>query len=125
MAGIFLKKVGLINKVIYYVWDLSQRIGKLGKIERIREFIYHKEGKISLTKTVKKKFYYSKHLARYATKEINKNSASSQLNILARYKLFFSRPKKLFKNPILGFGMIFMKTCEFDSGGFGYIISKK
>ena len=105
-------------------WDLSQRIGKLGKIERIREFIYHNEGEISLTKTAKKKFYYSKHLERYAAKEINKNSASLQLNILARYKLFFSRSKKLFKNPIVGIGMLFMKTCEFVFGGAGYFVGK-
>lgn len=105
-------------------WDLSQRVAELGKIERIKEFIYHNEGEISLTKTIKKKFYYSKHLARYIVRGTNEKSIASQLNILARYKLFFSKPKKLFRNPILGLGMLFMKTCEFNFGGLGYIFSK-
>ena len=40
------------------------------------------------------------------------------------YKLFFSNPKKLFKNPILGLGMIFMKSCEFGFGGMGYLVGR-
>ena len=38
-----------------------------------------------------------------------------------RYKLFFSHPKKLISHPILGAGMLFMKTCEFSAGALGYI----
>jgi hypothetical protein len=41
-----------------------------------------------------------------------------------RYKLFFSQPKKLLHHPILGSGMIFMKTCEFFFGGLGYLRQK-
>lgn len=105
-------------------WDLSQRVAKLGKISRIEEFIEHNEGKISLSKTVRKKFYYSKHLAKYAKKPGNKNQAASQFNIFARYKLFFLKPGKLFHDPLLGLGMLFMKTCEFLFSGFGYLMGK-
>lgn len=38
--------------------------------------------------------------------------------------LFFYQPKKLFKNPIIGLGMLFMKTCEFGFGGIGYFVGK-
>lgn len=42
---------------------------------------------------------------------------------MRRYQLFFSQSKKLFQNPILGLGMLFLKTSEFAAGGVGYILS--
>ena len=101
-------------------WDLSQRVEEKGKISRIDEFIYHNEGRIRLLKTIKKKFFYAQKFSVYADKNKNLEKVSKQTGILKRYKLFFSQPKKLFKNPILGMGMIFMKTCEFGFGGLGY-----
>jgi len=41
-----------------------------------------------------------------------------QTSALSRYRLFFAKPVKLFKNPILGIGMLFMKTCELGFGGY-------
>lgn len=105
-------------------WDLSQRIEKFGKIKRINDFIYHNEGKISLFKTIKKKFFYAGKFADYANKNKDKEKFKKQTGILTRYKLFFSKPRKLFKKPILGAGMLFMKTCEFGFGGLGYIRGK-
>lgn len=105
-------------------WDLSQRIEELGKIRRINDLIFHDEGRISLFKTIKKKFYYAKNLNIYKSVEINKEKFKKQSSIINRYKLFLSHPFKLFKNPILGLGMLFMKFCEFGAGGMGYLISK-
>jgi glycosyltransferase involved in cell wall biosynthesis len=105
-------------------WDLSQRIEGLGKIDRISALIYHNEGKINLLKTVKKKFYYADKFVKYTDNSRNQERVSEQTSILKRYKLFFSNPKKLFCNPLLGFGMLFMKTCEFFFGGMGYLKTK-
>ena len=105
-------------------WDLSQRIEKLGTITRINDLIYHNEGKISLLKTIKKKFYYAKNFTKYANKNNDQIKFKKQTGIINRYKLFFSQPIKLFKNPVLGVGMLFMKTCEFGFGGLGYLIKK-
>jgi hypothetical protein len=105
-------------------WDLSQRIENKGRIKRINDFIYHNEGKINLSKTIKKKFFYAGKFTDYAGKNKESEKFKKQTGILGRYKLFFSRPKKLFKNPIIGMGMLFMKTCEFGFGGLGYIFSK-
>lgn len=105
-------------------WDLSQRIEKIGKIGRINEFIFHNEGKISLWKTMQKKFYYAQKFQKYLSKNKAERKVGNQTGILMRYWLFFSRPVKLFKNPLLGVGMLFMKTCEFGFGGLGYIIVK-
>ena len=105
-------------------WDLSQRIGKNGKLKSIKSFIYHNEGKISLFNTIKKKMYYSKEFAKYTNKTSSTENVKSQTNLIGRYALFFSKPKKLFRNPILGIGMLFMKTCEFGFGGIGFIIAR-
>ena len=106
-------------------WDLSQRIEKLGNIGRIEDIIFHNEGKISLWKTVRKKYYYSQEFLKYLKKNQKEEKAKKQIGIIIRYRLFFSHPLKLFKNPLLGFGMLFMKTCEFGFGGIGYLITKK
>ena len=105
-------------------WDLSQRIENLGSIGHADSYIYHNEGRISLWKSVKKKFYYAEKFAKY--KDLNKTTASTskQTGIIGRYALFFSKPKILFKNPILGISMLFMKTCEFGFGAAGYLKAK-
>ncbi|MBU3978369.1 glycosyltransferase family 2 protein [Patescibacteria group bacterium] len=106
-------------------WDLSQKIGDKYKIDRISDFIYHNEGKISLLETIKKKFYYAKKFNIYTEKKENSKNLKKQTNILLRYKLYFSNPNKLFSNPATGIGMLFMKTCEFGFGGMGYLIGKR
>ena len=52
--------------------------------------------------------------------------AGGNLNIMVadRYKLFLSKPKVLFKDPILGCGLLFMKTCEFGAGAVGYVLGR-
>lgn len=107
-------------------WDLSQRAGLKTKIGRVKPFIFHNEGKLKLGKTLQKKYYYAKQFSRYlaANKETQKDIVSAQTGPLTRYKLFFSRPGKLFANPIRGAGMLFMKTCEFGFGAVGYLQSR-
>jgi glycosyltransferase involved in cell wall biosynthesis len=105
-------------------WDLSQRVSTFGKKGRINNFIFHNEGRPSLIQTLSKKFYYAKFIKKYQIEQKKSSFFLKQSSIIDRYKLFFSQPKKLFKNPLVGIGMIFMKTCEFGFGGVGYIISK-
>ena len=119
-------------------WDLSQRVEQFRKVGRISDLIYHNEGKVSLSKTIKKKFYYAGKFAKYVEKncwlhcddspaEPNCRSSknfSKQTGIISRYKLFLSQPKKLFKDPFIGIGMLLMKTCEFAFGAIGYLIGK-
>ena len=108
-------------------YDFPQRIKeRYGEksIARIEEFIYHNEGRLSLFRTMQKKYYYSKNLKIYRRKKANTGYFNKQANILERYKIFLSNPYKLFRNPIIGFGMIFMKTCEFAAGAAGYVVSE-
>lgn len=108
-------------------YDLPQRIKEkysTSSIGDIEPFIYHNEQRINLSKTCRKKFYYAQKLDKYKSVDANKKNFAMQSNPLNRYKLFFSHPIKLFKNPIVGLGMLFMKTCELSAGVLGYIKGK-
>lgn len=99
-------------------WDLSQRVSKLGIVARIKSLIYHNEGKINLTKTLKKKIYYAKLSGAYLEKNNLVSDSSKVFEVFKRFKLYLSQPSILFKNPIVGIGMLYMKICEY---GFGYL----
>lgn len=105
-------------------WDLSDRIGKEGKLGRTTSYILHNEGDLRFWKTVSKKFYYAKKFSAYTKKKKNDNNCQRQMSLFGRYKLFFSDSKKLFANPLQGVGMLCMKTAEFGFGGVGYIYGK-
>jgi glycosyltransferase involved in cell wall biosynthesis len=103
-------------------WDLNQKIKTKYNIARIKSFIRHDEGNLSLMKSLSKKMYYGAKLRNYSSKKENSTNFKEQSSIIKRYKLFLSDPKKLFSNPIVGVGMLFMKTCEFISMASGYVL---
>ncbi|GAC1391955.1 MAG: glycosyltransferase family A protein [Candidatus Saccharimonadales bacterium] len=102
-------------------WELSQRIREYGQIDRVKEFIFHNEGKLALISTLKKKYYYAYHYKKYMKLSGTSSIIVDERGPIYRYRLFFSQPKKLFKNPLLGIAMLFMKTSEYFFGGLGYI----
>lgn len=103
-------------------WDFSQRVEKVYHIARIRAAIRHNEGQLSLRQTLKKKYYYAKKYAVYEQKD--KENRQKEFIVLDRYKLFFSQPLKLLKNPFLSTAMLFMKTAEFGAGALAYLSTK-
>jgi len=106
-------------------WDLSNRIGALAPLGRIDEFIRHNEGRLSLVKTLRKKYYYAAQASAYLQKHVSGSKLSAQVGPLQRYQLFFSKPARLLRNPLTGIGMLFMKTCEFGFGGVGYLRARR
>lgn len=106
-------------------WDLSQRIAKLAPLGRVNAFIFHNEGRLSLIRTLKKKYYYASLAGAYMQKHDVNSPLTNQVGPLQRYKLFFARPGALLQKPIIAAGMLFMKTCEFGFGGMGYLIAKR
>lgn len=103
-------------------WDLSNRVRELGFLTRTRSYIIHNDGELSLIRHLKKKFYYGQYISNYSKKNFGKNLP--QLNPIMRFKLYFSSPRKLFYDPIVGVGMLFMKMLEFTAGGFGYLSNR-
>lgn len=106
-------------------WDLSRRIGQLAPLARTDQFIFHNEGRLQLGTSLKKKYYYAGLASKYLEKHQVNSKFANQVGPLQRYKLFFSRPGWLLRNPLLGAGMLFMKTCEYAYGGMGYIAARR
>jgi len=102
-------------------WDLSRRIERMGKVTRTSELIRHNEGRIKLQGALRKKYYYAYHARAYLSRNPERFKISSRVGPIQRYKLFLSRPSKLFARPLLGVAMLAMKTAEFASGSLGYI----
>lgn len=108
-------------------YDLPQRISfRYGPsvIGRVDDLIMHNEQRLSLLKTCKKKYYYAQRMNIYKSVPANSRNFSLQSNPIARYRLFFSQPRLLFRHPFTAFGMLIMKTCEFASAGAGYLVGQ-
>jgi len=103
-------------------WDLPQRIKRKHEVGRVKSFIRHNEGRLSLTKTMKKKFYYAQKFVFYARK--HPKIARRQANLVFR-AAFLHHWRDLLKTPILALGMFFMRSCEMTAGGFGYLAGMK
>lgn len=106
-------------------WDLTDRVAAKTDIGRAKEYILHNEGRINLRSALKKRFYYNKgFLQFYAKSAARHTKVGVGGNVLHYYKLYLSNPRKLFKNPLHGAGMLFMKTCEFGTGALSIIAAK-
>lgn len=106
-------------------WDLSRRVAEQAPLGRIEAFIHHNEGRLSLPRTLSKKYYYAGLARGFLNKHQTGSVLSAKEGPLQRYKLFLRRPGKLFKNPLLGIGVLFMKTCEYAAGACGYYLPKR
>jgi glycosyltransferase involved in cell wall biosynthesis len=121
--NIFIQQNGFDEKITGPEdWELSQRVSRIYPIARVKSYILHNEGNLSLIKTMKKKYYYAVNFDIYQNSMIEKNVSTKKMIVFHRYKLYFSNPHKLFFNPVLGLAMLFMKTCEFAAGVIGYMM---
>lgn len=105
-------------------WDLTRRIRARGSIARTDAYIFHNEGRPRFLRTVKKVHYYASNASAYFAENSKESALTSPSGPLHRYKLFFSQPGKLFKNPIVGLGMLLLKTTEYVAGALGLIQGK-
>jgi arabinofuranan 3-O-arabinosyltransferase len=106
------KKVGGYDGELVFGedWDLNQRIRKAGyRIGRVRSFIKHNEGRLSLKEAILKKRHYGETLRAYKMK--HPNEARRQLSPLR--PAFIKNWTKLIADPMHIIGMFVMKTCEF------------
>lgn len=106
-------------------WDLTDRVSRLQSIGRINEFIFHNEGRIKLGAALQKRRYYNKGFVQYYSANSSGPAKSPVASVLRYYKLYFSKPHRLFKNPFYGVGMLFMKTCEFGTGALSLLSAKQ
>ncbi len=108
-------------------FDLPQRIKAAcgpKSISRISAVIYHDEQNMSLIEACKTNFYYGRNLDAYRFVDANRQYFRKQYNIFKRYALFFSDPARLFKDPLLGLGTLFMKACDLGAWAAGFLVAK-
>ena len=108
-------------------WHLTDRIREQGAIGRVNQYIMHNEGHFTLRTAMRKKFYYVQGFMTFydnAKEKKQSDRKSPASSALYYYKLYLSKPGKLFKNPFYGFGVLVLKTAEFAAAAFGLIAAK-
>lgn len=99
-------------------WDLSQRVRRRYGLDRVSARIRHNEGRLSLLKSARKKYYYAATFARYAAR--NRDSAAQQANMLFR-PAYVRAWRRLVRHPLLLTGMLVMRTIELGAAGAGLL----
>lgn len=103
-------------------WDLPQRLAVNHKVGRINSFILHNEGKPSLFKLAKRKYYYGLSAHQYLKKQKMPVFTSKTVYILR--PAFYRNWRKLVGNPIISLGMFLMLIAETFGGGLGYLVGR-
>jgi arabinofuranan 3-O-arabinosyltransferase len=100
-------------------WDLSLRVGAMGRIATADTIIYHDEGHLQLAALLRKKFYYGCHIRRF----MEKHGIEALKRISPLRQAYTRNLRKFFSNPSITFGMVFMRLCESAAGALGLIYS--
>lgn len=102
-------------------WDLSQKVKAAGyKISRIDSLIKHHEGRLSLLRTMRKKYYYAKHIRNY----IKKNPEMAKKQMVLIRPAYIRHWRRLVRDPIHTVGFLFMKCSEFAGTSIGYLLKE-
>lgn len=118
------KKIGMFsdNFISGEDWDITIRARERGyRISRIKSYVFHDEGNLSLLKDLRKKYYYARQSLPYVDRHIK--APSDVLAFIIR-PAFLKNWRKLAKDPHHAAGMLFMKFCEFGIGFIGFIQAK-
>lgn len=99
-------------------YDLPYRISKKYEIGRSKEYIYHHEEALTLSRLLKKRYYYASHGALYAQK--HPELIRTQGNFLFR-RAYFRNWKKFIKHPLVGLLFIIVKALETGWAITGFI----
>jgi glycosyltransferase involved in cell wall biosynthesis len=106
-------------------WDFDKKIRKSGRTDLIKSPLYHNEGGFDFLKYIQKKTYYARDFEKYMVKwGKDDEDIKKQFGIYYRYFGVFTENgkwKKLFRHPILSFGMYFLRFLV----GINYITRKK
>lgn len=105
-------------------WDFQHRLDQNGyKTIHVRSNIRHYEGRLSLSKQLRKKYVYGKTVDRYFKKH-----RDHKWMLIKQYSLFrpayFRNWRKFVKDPMHGVGLSVMKTLEYISALLGLVSAK-
>jgi glycosyltransferase involved in cell wall biosynthesis len=97
-------------------WDLHQRVRTDGaRVDRVKSFIHHDEGRVKLTRLMVKKFQYGKSMPLYKRK--HRGLSNRQLRLIR--PAFVRHRRTLASEPLALTGLVIMKSLEFSAGAAG------
>ncbi|MET1101604.1 MAG: glycosyltransferase family A protein [Pyrodictiaceae archaeon] len=113
--------------VFYEEATLPAKLEKLGYNVRARisSPILHHEEDLTLTKLLRKRYYYAKTARKYLEKygSMHKDRVGIQVSPLHRYRLFLAN-RRFWRNPGLAVGVITLKTLEYLASLLGYLTAR-
>jgi glycosyltransferase involved in cell wall biosynthesis len=99
-------------------WDLTQRARKQTAMPILTQCLWHDEGSFPLGTQLRKKFYYGRSFARYASK--HPEQAGGQANLLFR-PAYWRHRRELARQPLLTAGMFTLRLLEGLAGVAGIL----
>lgn len=103
--------------------DLDLRVRAAGyRVGRTREFLFHNEGGLRLSTTLRKKLGYVGTAGLFAQE--HPEAFRWQINILHRFALYLRNIRYLRTHPLLYTGMWVMKISEFGAGAIGHLLRR-
>lgn len=100
-------------------WDLPRRIAENHEIGRIKSFILHDEGSLTLSDLIRKKYYYGLSAHKFLKK--HKMGLLSPATIYLFRPAFYKNWKKMLFLPKISLAMFLMLIVETLAGGLGYL----
>lgn len=100
--------------------DFHYRMAEKGKIGKIKNFIYHDEGRVSFFDRIKKKYYYSRAFRQYVARY--PNIASAQFFPVK--KAYFKHWKLFARNPLITSGIVVLRGGEVIAGILGILLKR-
>ena len=101
--------------------DFHYRMKKRGTIGRVKEFLYHDEGKTTFFGRIKKKYYYSRAFRKYL-KRYPEVAKEQFFPIKTAYIKHFDL---VLKHPLLTGGTILLRAGEVFAGTLGILLGDK
>jgi glycosyltransferase involved in cell wall biosynthesis len=103
--------------------DLDLRVRAAGyRVGRTRGFLYHNEGPLRLSRTLRKKLGYVGTADLFARE--HPEAFRWQINILHRFAIYLRHIGYLRTHPLLYLGMWLMKISEFGFGAIGHVLRR-
>lgn len=96
-------------------WDLCSRIRQQTNVGRIKSYIRHNEGHLKLSEIIQSRKYYARGFKQHYDKPKVDGQKSGIVQAVSVFKLLLSRPRKLFKKPTIGGGVLITKFLEFGT----------
>lgn len=100
-------------------WELTQLLRAVGPFGRVAQYIHHNEGRVTLRSLLRKRFYYYGE-GWYRKGQFNHYADGPRLLVL-----FFSKPLRALRHPILWCGMMVMRTSELGARTAGLFVAKR